>query len=104
MDTEADMPLVLPPAVRRTPAAVAADPEDDVLPRGDAGAGVLVVVPLTAGTAEDDGVVLADVVLVGGWGGVGAPGDGGGGGRRGAPGPRVLPGPGGGLLAGGPGG
>src|SRR3712207_9086955 len=95
MDTEADMPLVVPGGSAWTPApgvpgvtrrrsartadrrsAVAADPEDDVLPRGDAGAGVLVVVPVTAGTAEDDGVVLADVVLGGGrggWDGVGAP-------------------------------
>src|SRR3712207_9110844 len=58
--------------------AVPADPEDDVLPRRDAGPRVLVVVPVAAGAAEDDGVVLADVVLVHGGAEIGAPRAGGG--------------------------
>src|SRR3712207_2123016 len=83
MDTEADMLFVVPGRSAWTPAAgvagvtrrraapgrnrrsaVPADPEDDVLPRRDAGARVLVVVPVATGAAQDDGVVLADVVLV----------------------------------------
>src|SRR5918997_6528244 len=58
--------------------AVPANPEDDVLPRRDAGARVLVVVPAPTRAAEDDGVVLADVVRIGGRVGGGAPRAGGG--------------------------